>query len=249
MQIGKKNDNTPLHLYKDEESGRVKVTLQQISKEKDLGIITDSNLNFNQHIHDAVNKANRLMGTIRRTYTYLDNKTFCLLYKALVRPHLEYGACVWNPYLQKDINELENVQRRATKQIPGMKDLSYENRLRILKLPSLRHRRLRGDMIQVYKLTHGGYDSAVSEGLLVPNINKITRGHSLSLLKRRSRLNLRKYSFSERVVNFWNSLPDAVVTSPTVKTFESRLDKHWSNSDCIYNHEIDNNILIHLRET
>ena len=108
-----------------------------------------------------------------------------------------------------------------------MLNLSYENRLRVLKLPTLKHRRLRGDMIQVYKLTHGGYNQVIAEGFLTQITNKRTRGHTMTIMKRRSRLNLRKYSFSERIVNHWNSLPDAVVIAPTIKTFESRLDKHW----------------------
>lgn len=106
---------------------------------------------------------------------------------------MEYGTCIWNPYLQTQINEIENVQRKATKQIPGMIHLTYENRLRILKLPTLKLRRLRRDMIQVYKLIDGEYDKVVAEGILIQNDNRRTRGHSLTLLKRQSCLNLRKY--------------------------------------------------------
>lgn len=226
-----------------------KVELEKVNKERDLGIITDNKLKFTDHIYESVNKANRIMGTIRRTYTYLDEKTFSYLYKALVRPHLEYGASIWNPYQQKDINVIENVQRRATKQIPGLKELSYENRLRKLKLPTLKHRRLRGDMIQVYKLTHGYYDTPVAEGFLKINVNKRTRSHSLPLQKGTYRLNVRKYAFKERVVNHWNSLPNDVVTSPSLKTFEARLDKYWGQPKCLYNHEIDNEELIHCRRT
>jgi hypothetical protein len=69
---------------------------------------------------------------------------------AYVRPHHEYANPVWNPYLKKHIDTIENIQRRATKLIPGFSDLSYEDRLRRLKLPSLSYRRSRGDMIEVY---------------------------------------------------------------------------------------------------
>ena len=97
------------------------------------------------------------MGLIRRTFTYIDEPTFLMLYKALVRPHLEYANSVWNPY----ITALENVQRRATKLIPGFKDMTYENRLRKLKLPTLAYRRKRGNLIEAFKLTSGLYDTAL----------------------------------------------------------------------------------------
>ena len=93
--------------------------LENIAKEKDLGVIIDDQLNFRSHIQLIVNKANSIAGLIRRTFVYLDETMFKLLFKALVRPHLEYASSVWNPHLVKDIDIIENVQRRATKLIPG----------------------------------------------------------------------------------------------------------------------------------
>ena len=132
--------------------------LEHVEKEKDIGVTIDSKLSFEQHMNEKINKANSTMGLIRRTFTCLDEEIFSLLYKALVRPHLEYANAIWSPYKIKDITALENVQRRATKQIPSLKNLEYEDRLRKLKLPTLRYRRLRGDMIETYKLTSGIYD-------------------------------------------------------------------------------------------
>ena len=74
------------------------------------------------------------------------------LFKALVRPLLEYGNAVWNPNLCKYINQIENMQRQFTKRIIGMGDLNYEERLKSMKLPSLEYRRLRGELIEVYKI-------------------------------------------------------------------------------------------------
>ena len=83
---------------------------------------------------------------------YMDCTTFKLLYTALVRPHLEYANQVWCPHLKKHIESIENVQRRASKQIP---QLSYEERLQKIKLPTLAYRRSRGDMTELYKILTG----------------------------------------------------------------------------------------------
>ena len=103
----------------------------------------DRNLSFGKHITQKVNKANSIMGPIRRTYTFLDETSFRYLFQAVVRPILEYAAAVWSPYTKKDIELIENVQRRATKQVPSLKQLSYTDRLKKLKMPTLKYRRLK----------------------------------------------------------------------------------------------------------
>ena len=73
----------------------------------------------------AVNKANRSVGIMRKTFDYMDENMFKLLFKSLVRPHLEYGAPVWSPHTNKLKDQIENVQRRATKTVPGLSNLTY----------------------------------------------------------------------------------------------------------------------------
>ena len=85
-----------------------------------------------------------------------------MLYKSLVRCHLEYANSVWNPYQIQFIKALEKVQMRATRLIYKLRNKSYEERLRILDLPTLKYRRLRGDMIETYKILSGKYDVSVS---------------------------------------------------------------------------------------
>ena len=75
-------------------------------------------------------RGNETTPLIRRTFTYIDETNFLMLYKALVRPHLEYANSVWNPSKNKHNTSLEHVQRRATKLIPGLKDMTYKKRLR-----------------------------------------------------------------------------------------------------------------------
>jgi hypothetical protein len=135
-----------------------KIELEQSDGEKDIGVFVDENLSFNKHIQNQVNKANSIMGLIRRTYTYLDEQSFKYLFQALVRPHIEYAEAVWSPFKVGDIEKIENVQRRATKQVPTLKNMEYNERLKKLKMPTLKYRRMRGDMIEVFKIINGIYD-------------------------------------------------------------------------------------------
>ena len=99
-----------------------------------------------------------MFAIIRRAFKYLNAKTFIPLYKSLVRLQLDCASSVWAPYRKKHIDKIEQVQKRATKQIlvPEMKNLNYEERLRKLKLSTLGYRRVRGDMIEMYKIINKG---------------------------------------------------------------------------------------------
>ena len=125
--------------------------LEVVDHDKDLGVTMDVDLIFDKHISNKINKANGSVGLIRRSFIHLDEESFLRLYKALVRPHLEYANPVWAPRFKRQAEVIENVQRRATKLIPGFNDLTYEERIRKLKLPILKYRRLRGDLIKNIK--------------------------------------------------------------------------------------------------
>ena len=125
--------------------------LEHVFEEKDLGVIIDSQLKFDEHIGTKIKKANSMAGLIRRSFTFLEPILFRKLYVAFVRPHLEYCQSVWSPYFHKHTNTIENVQIRATKAVDGLNNLTYEERLRKIDLPTLAHRRKRGDMIEVFK--------------------------------------------------------------------------------------------------
>ena len=90
-------------------------TLQFISQKKDLEVIFNFRLSFDAHINDKVSNANKILGLIIRTSTFLDEVTLGQLNKAFVRSHLEFSNCVWSPSLSKHIDIIKNVQRRATK--------------------------------------------------------------------------------------------------------------------------------------
>ena len=223
--------------------------LKRSSVEKDIGVKIDNELKFNAHISSAVNQANRVMGITRKTFTNFNKETFLPIFKGLVRPQLEYAAPVWAPHHKHLKKNIEDVQRRATKRLPGMKDLTYSERLKQLNLPTLTYRRVRGDMIQVFKLVmpikEKGYDSTLPKLLKLKSDLGIREvgGHNKQLYHGNIKNDPIKYSFNYRVCKLWNSLPQHVIDSPTIKAFEIALDKHWENQQLVFdvgeNHEIE----------
>ena len=225
------------HTYHYDMDGHI---LKRSKCEKDIGVNIDNELNFKTHINSMVKKANRVMGITRRTFTNLNSEIFLPIFKGLVRPQLEYAAPVWSPHLDNLTKKVEDVQRRATKRLPGMHDLEYPDRLRKLKLPTLAYRRVRGDMIQVYKMLmpikEGGYDRSLPTLLKLKSDLGIREvgGHNKQIYKGNVKHDLAKYSFNFRVSKPWNSLPQHVIDAPTVKAFEIALDNHWGNQPLMF---------------
>jgi hypothetical protein len=200
--------------------------------EKDLGIVMDNKLNFDNHINETAKKANRIAGMILGNIQYKHKSILVPLFKSLVRPILEYGNTVWNTTLKKHTEAIENIQRRYTRRIQGANHMGYEDRLSFLKLPSLEYRRLRGDMIETFKLMHNFYDADTITGLFhlpVSTTSQTTRGHKFKILKQAT--NTSKYAnfFTNRVTNIWNKLPETVVTAESVNSFKNKLDMLWKN--------------------
>ena len=200
--------------------------LEQVTKERDLGVIVDPEMKFRHHAAAAVAKASQILAVIRRSFSLVDKTTLPLLFKTLVRPHLEYGNVVWGPFNRADQKLVERVQRRATRLVEEIRTLPYSERLRRLNLPSLYYRRRRGDMISVYQILHGGMDVR-PDIFFAPAALRTTRGHPWKLEKPRAVSRSRRNAFSVRVVNDWNTLPLQVVASETLAQFKSQLDTHW----------------------
>src|SRR5579864_2642885 len=172
---------------------------------KDFGITIDSELNFKEHIYSKIKQAFSMLAVINRNFFNLDKDTFKLLYKSLVRSLLEYGHSIWNPYRIGIFSDLERVQKPATRMVRSRKKLSYDDRLRFLEIVTLKYRRTRGDMIEVFNILNGFYDTSVAP-ILVRNYDTRTRGNDLKLIHNRSRLDIKKYFFSNRIVSLWNKL-------------------------------------------
>ena len=109
--------------------------------------------------------------------------------------------------------------------------MEYPDRLKKLKMPTLKYRHLRGDMIETFKIITGIYDNEVTEGIFDLDPNTRTRGHSKKIKKKFCKINLRKFSFTNRIVDLWNTLPQSVIDAKDVRQFEIRLDKYWEHQD------------------
>ena len=194
-------------------------------KEKDLGVTISIDMKVSEQCGIAASKGNQIIGLIRRNITYKGKKLIIPLYKAIVRPHLEYCIQAWRPYRKKDIDTLERIQRRATKMIPELRDLSYEERLKECGLTTLETRRLRGDQIEVFKILNG-YENIDRNMFFSLKKDSRTRGHEVKLVKDQCRLDIRKHSFSQRTINEWNKLSTDCVTASSVNMFKNKVDTY-----------------------
>ena len=131
---------------------------------------------------------------------------------------------IWNPHHKKDITKLEKVQRDITRKIPGLKGLSYEERLEKLDLTTLEGRRVRGDAINMFKCIRG--EQFIDRDNFVNVTQGITRGHRLKVQKPIGRKDVKKYSFPNRAVEGWNGLPSDIVEAKSIGSFKKRYDEY-----------------------
>uniref|UniRef100_A0A8C5PGW6 Reverse transcriptase domain-containing protein n=1 Tax=Leptobrachium leishanense TaxID=445787 RepID=A0A8C5PGW6_9ANUR len=150
-----------------------------------LGVIISEDLRVSSQCNRAAGNAGRMLGNagrmlgcVGRGISSRKREVLMPLYRALVRPHLEYCVQYWRPYLQKDIDILERVQRRATKMVYGLKEKSYQERLNDLNMYSLERRRDRGDMIETFKYVKGIHK--VEEGSIFKR-NKVAKQEDIVL--------------------------------------------------------------------
>jgi len=135
-----------------------------------------------------------------------------------VRPHVEYCTVAWSPHYIKDKELIEKIQHRFTKMIPDLRNKPYAERIEQLGLWTLEERRNRADVIHVYKMLNG-LAMPKFESMFEISSHGKTRGHSVKLVKNRSRCELRRHFFSERVVNFWNKLDERTFRSASLNAF------------------------------
>ena len=215
MHVGQRNDKAKYELLGKE--------LEICIEEKDLGVIITNDLKSSKQCIEAEKKAQKILGYIKRQFTTRKKETILTLYNALVRPHLEYAVQFWSPTQRKDIERLEKVQARATKLIPSIRHISYERRLTRLNLYSLEKRRLRGQLIETFKILKG-IDKIDYSKLFTLSSNQ-TRSNGLKLDLIRFNTTQCGGFFTYKIASYWNKLPADVVNSDNVNQFKTKLDK------------------------
>ena len=221
LHFGKKNQK---HQYKLGD-----FVLETADSEKDLGVHVQNNLKCEKHIDEAVKRGNSILGQIYRTMEFKSKENILPLYLSLVRPHLEYCVQAWSPHYKKDMAKLEKVQKRALNMIVELQNLDYIDKLKKIDLFSLEKRRVRGDLIETYKILNG-LDKIGSEIFFTKSSNN-TRGHSLKLFKNSVNCDIRKYFYSQRVVDGWNGLPAEVAEAKSLSVFKTKLDDYFKDNN------------------
>ena len=210
-------------------------TILTITKSaKYLGVIIDSNLNWNEHINKTTSKANSTLAFIQRnTYSCPKNvKEKC--YKAFVRPILEYGCCVWDPHTKNQKDKLEKVQKRAARFITQNYELKSGNtriNMENLGWVPLQERRARNKLNLLYKAKHSLVDIP-TEGLK-PSFQR-TRGSSLNYIVPSSSVDSHLHSFYPSSIRLWNSLPADVKSASTATVFKNKITQLTCAPKCSF---------------
>ena len=198
------------------------LTIPSVNSHLDLGVLVDTNLKFHGHIRTTVHKAGGLAQNFLKSTVCRKPEFMLFLLTTHIRPIIEYCSCIWNTGYQGDLILLESVQRRWTKQIESVKNLEYSDRLRELNLYSVRGRLIRADLIQYWKIFNGKSHITASDLFqLAPQSG--TRGHCYKIFMPSTYTEVRKRFFNVRCIPTWNSLPQHVVTAPSIYCFKKLL--------------------------
>jgi ribonuclease P/MRP protein subunit RPP40 len=226
MHVGNKNNENSYVIDRH--------ILESVEEEKDPGIVLNNKFKVGTHCAKVAKKANQVLGLIYRTFSNKNKNIVIKLNKSLVRPHLDYCFQVWRPHLQRDVDLLERVQKRATRMISECKELSYKERLRKVGLTTLETRRIRADLLEVYKIVNRLEGIDEKDFFLRKNVatrrTYSSRINSCAFLKKRFKLDMGKYSFCNRVINGWNKLPEIIVQATSINAFNGKLDRYLKHN-------------------
>lgn len=129
--------------------------IERVDQICDIGIYIQSNLKFTSHCNNVIKKAHYVIRNIFNTFKHHDISFYMHLYKVYVRPILESNTQIWSPCLKFNIDNVESVQRYFTRRLPGLRGVTYVDRLFGLNLETLEARRIKSDLLLCYKVIHG----------------------------------------------------------------------------------------------
>ena len=199
--------------------------LKQVQSTPYLGIVLSENLTFERHIAKTVTKASKMLGFVQRNLCKCPERLKELSYIALVRSGLEYGACVWDPSKQKDVDSLERVQRRAARFVKGEyrrgPEVSVSQIIAKLGWESLISRRSNARLTMFYKATKGEVAIPLNQFTTKPDTR--TRCADYNYQHIRAKKSNFENSFIVKTIPEWNGLPTEVKSADTVVAFKSRL--------------------------
>ena len=218
MHIGKDNPNLPYVM--------MGTPIASVALEKDIGFWITDDLSTSTHVGKARNKALAEIGRIRRNFTYIDKRAFCILYNQRIRPHLDYGMTACPPGTSAESKQLEAVQAKATAMIYGMKKLNSEERRKKLGLMSLEQRGERGDLIEVFKILNG---MTRIDPSYFWEVRMARGGPRLIKEMAPNGRKPRQSFFSYRVIQKWNLLPPDIKMARSLESFKNRLDEKMMN--------------------
>ena len=203
--------------------------IERVTEMKDLGIIIENTLSWNNHVNKTIAKANRVLGLIKRTVGFNSPEHVKLqLYKSLVRSNLEYCSQAWNGLTAINRVKLERVQRAATRYILSYPDMSYVQRLSKTNLLPLSFRRDVLDLKFLYKCINGQYLLNVDTFInFTGSSNVATRStDDPSLIKPpRCKTTTFQKAYFNRMYRSWNLLPTHIRNASTIESFSRQLKK------------------------
>ena len=187
-------------------------TLDQVKATKYLGVTLQKDLSWADHINATCAKANRTVAFLRRNLKAAPTSVKAKAYKALARPVLEYSSTVWDPHIQKQIDQLEAVQRRAARFALNdyRSNSSVSDMLSKLEWPTLQNRRKDSRLLMLGKIMN---NSVAVKANLKPLPQRLRRGHDRQFQLIQCRTNYRQNSFFPRTIAEWNALPQSTMES------------------------------------
>ncbi len=187
---------------------------------------------YSGHVVNIVQKARRLVGTSMRAISSRNPAFLLSVFLTYIKQTLNYASQIWNSGRRRDANLIESVQRRFTKRMTGMRNLSYINRLTTLDILSLEATRLQCDLITAYQITHGLMGISPENAGLQLSTNA-TRGGGLKLHQKFVKKSSVAAMFCFRIPTIWNSLPSHIIECKSLPAFKSSLKLYLRDLDSL----------------